>query len=219
MITAQDILTELGNRAWSGFNKDDMEFDKEDSLQAQAELNSAIRYLMALKDFPFKTSTIDLMVMKNMAEYSSVEGQIAKIYDEDNKNVLKFIGDSASYDKKATGTPTHFWIEYNNPDYTIRLYPIPDKKYNMKVQYNTYLPVIGQDGSLKYKFTEPDDYINMPANLEYLFMDCLIMRTMQTNNKDQQDENYAPTIDEFNEAWRNFLRLCKPVRVDTRVVW
>jgi hypothetical protein len=34
-ITAQRLLAELGKRAWSGFNADDMEFDNEDSLQAQ----------------------------------------------------------------------------------------------------------------------------------------------------------------------------------------
>ena len=45
MITVQDILTELGNSAWSGFNKDDMAFEEDNSMQAQTELNRALRYL------------------------------------------------------------------------------------------------------------------------------------------------------------------------------
>lgn len=55
IITAQRILTELGNRAWSGFNKDDMIWGNDDAIQAQTELNVAIRYLMNLEDFPFRS--------------------------------------------------------------------------------------------------------------------------------------------------------------------
>ena len=45
-VTAQRLLDELGRRAWSGFNADDMEFSSEDSLQAKTELNAAMRYLV-----------------------------------------------------------------------------------------------------------------------------------------------------------------------------
>ena len=37
-ITAQRLLTELGQVAWSGFSADDMEFSSTDSVQARAEL-------------------------------------------------------------------------------------------------------------------------------------------------------------------------------------
>ena len=50
-------------------------------------------------------------------------------------------------------------------------------------------------------------------------MDCLVLRTIITNMKDEQDENYRPTINEFNEVWRVFVKACKPKRIDNRVVW
>lgn len=218
-ITAQRLLTELGRRAWSGFNADDMIFSSDDSFQCQSELNSALRYLINLQDFPFRTKEQSLNTSKGLKTYSMPEGQITSIYNVENLGALNFIGDSSKYDKTAIGTPEAFWIEYNNPDEKIRLYPIPDDRYQYKVVYNQFKPVISVDGETKFEFTREDDFINMPEHLEYLFMDCLVLRVMQTNNKDQQDENYVPIINEFNEAWKVFLRACKPVRKSTRVVW
>ena len=218
-ITAQRLLTELGRRAWSGFNADDMLFSSEDSLQCQSELNSALRYLINLQDFPFRTKEQSLNTSKGLKTYAMPEGQITTIYNVDNLSALEFLGDSSNYDKNATGTPTGFWIEYNNPDEKIRLFPIPDNRYQYRVVYNQFKPVVSAEGETKHEFTQADDYINMPEHLEYLFMDCLVLRVMQTNNKDQQDENYIPIINEFNEAWKVFLRACKPVRKDTLVVW
>ena len=80
-ITAQRILTELGRRAWSGFNADDMIFDNDDSLQARAELNAALRYLVNLSDFPFRAKEQNIKTSVNKPNYSSVEGQISGIYN------------------------------------------------------------------------------------------------------------------------------------------
>lgn len=219
VVTIQKILTELGHRAWSGFNLDDMDFESENSLQAQSEVNAAIRYLISLRDFPFKTSSQDIITMKNISDYSGTNGQISAIYNEETKETLKFIGDNSKCDMNIKGEPAGFWFNYNNPDYTIRLYPIPDKKYNLKIIYNSYYPIIGTNGTLKFEFTQNDDMLNLPQNLAFLFMDCLILRTMQTNNKDSQDENYGPTVQEFQEAWANFVRLCNPIKLKNRVVW
>ena len=201
-ITAQRLLTELGRRAWSGFNADDMVFESEDSLQAQAELNFAMRYLT------------------NLVDYSMPEGQINSIYNADTLDELEFIGDNSYYDKSLIGQPTGYWIEYSNPKTQIRLYPIPDRTYNYNIVYNQFKPIIDyKTKKKKFEFENAGDYINLPSNLEYLFMDCLVLRTIITNMKDEQDENYRPTINEFNEAWRLFLRACKPKKIQSRVIW
>lgn len=218
-ITAQRLLTELGHRAWSGFNIDDMVWGSEDALQAQTELNFALRYLMSLEDFPFRAKEQNINASKGVKNYSSPAGQITSIYFVDDLSALTYIGDSSKYDKEVTGKPESFWIDFNNPTQKIRLYPIPDNKYPLKVVYNQFTPVLSVDGEAKFEFTEADDIINMPQTLEYLFMDCLVLRTMQTNNKDQQDENYVPTINEFNEAWRVFKKACKPAKIDTYVIF
>lgn len=218
-VTAQRILTELGRRAWSGFNADDMVFSSEDSYQCQAEINSALRYLINLQDFPFRSKEQSLSTSKGVKSYSMPEGQITTIYNIDNLSTLEFLGDSSRYDKSLTGEPNGYWVDYSNPNAKLRLYPIPDDRYLYKVVYNQFKPVMGVNGETKHEFTQADDFINMPEHLEFLFMDCLVLRVMQTNNKDQQDENYVPIINEFNEAWKVFLRACKPVRKDTMVVW
>lgn len=218
-ITAQRILTELGRRAWSGFNADDMIFDNDDSLQARAELNAALRYLVNFSDFPFRAKEQNIKTSVNKPNYSSVEGQISGIYNTNTLEQLAFIGNSEQYDKSIKGKPSAYWIDYKNPNQNIRLYPIPDEIYNYKIVYNQYKPVMTADFNTAYEFENADDFINMPATLEYLFMDCLVLRTIITNNKDEQDENYRPTINEFNEAWRVFKRACKPAKIDNMVVF
>lgn len=220
-ITAQRILTELGHRAWSGFNADDMVFDNEDSLQARTELNFALRYLINLVDFPFRGKEQLIETDKDNELYSMPEGQITSIYNANTLNEIEFIGDNTQYNKEAKGEPSAYWIDYNNPQERIRLYPIPDKTYNYNVVYNQYKPIIDYKvkSKKKFEFENAEDYINMPSNLEYLFMDCLVLRTIITNMKDEQDENYRPTIDNFNEAWRVFLKACKPTKINNKVVW
>lgn len=218
-ITVQELLTELGHRAWSGFNADDMVFSNDDANQALSELNCNIRYLINLKGFPFRGTEQELMAIKNVSSYAMPEGQITDIYFADDFSNLEFVGDNSIYDKTLTGKPTHYWINASNPDQNIVLYPKPDKNYKLNVVYNQYKPIIGADGEKKFEFESADDYMNLPSNLEYLFKDCLIMRTMVTNNKDDQDENYAPMRKEFDEMWRVFCKACKPVRTQSWCIW
>lgn len=218
-ITAQRLLTELGNNAWSGFNADDMVFGSEDARQAQTELNKGLRYLINLNDFPFRMKEKSIETTSMADTFTMVEGQITQIYNTDTLSELEFIGDSTNYDKDAIGTPVGYWIEYNNPKVKIRLYPIPDGVYRYNIVYNQFQPVIDKDGKTKkYEFENASDFINLPPQLEYLFMDCLVMRTIVTNMKDEQDENYRPAINEFNEYWRNFKKACNAKKIAKRVV-
>ena len=218
-ITAQKILTKLGNSAWSGFNIDDMVFTSDDSAQAREELNRALRFLINLEDFPFKTSSKSLMAISGINKYSVPVGQISEIYNDENNKKLEFV--QPKYDKTeiANTTPTSFWIDNKNPKENLVLYPTPDKTYNFTIVFSQFMPVKKQDGTLAFEFTAPDDYINIPSRLEYLFTDCLILRTMAQNNKDEQDENFRPTVNEFWEYWKNFLKACNPVKQVERIVW
>lgn len=215
-ITCQRLLTEMGNRAWSGFNRDDMVFGNEDAITAQTELNIALRYLSNLEDFPFRAEEMEITTRANGKEYTAPDGQIDRIYNVESLKEIKYIGNADDLDKTKTGTPEGYYIDYSNPDQSLRLYPIPDKKVKLKVVYNTLKPVMDKDGmTLKFEFENANDTINMPDSIAPLFMDCLVLRTMITNNKDEQDENYRPTINEFWEHWRLFKKACKPADTTT----
>lgn len=227
-ITAQMLLTKLGNRAWSGFNKDDMIWDNdEDSAQAKAELNSALLYLINREDFPFKESEQTITTAKGMNGFRTPSGQIVKVYNKKTLEELYYIGDITAIDLTETGTPQGFYIDYKNPKSTLKLYPIPDDTYSIGIIFNHFEPVIdAEEGTLKFEFENADDYINIPFddegkryNLEYLFMDCLVLMTMAQNNKDEQDENYRPILNEFEERWKLFKKLANPVKVKARMVW
>lgn len=220
VITAQDLLTKLGEEPWSGFNIDDMVFSSSDANTAKRVLNRALRYLLSLKDFPFRGKTSNIETDKDTESYKMPDGQISAVYNSDTLDVLMFIGDSSGYDKEKTGKPTGYWIDYKNPVQKIRLYPIPDAVYNYTIDYNQFAPVLDYSTKKpKFSFENADDYINMPELLQEYFADCLVLRAIMYNNKDEQDENYQPTINEFNEHWREFLRMAKPAKISNRVVW
>lgn len=219
MITAQNLLDLLGQEAWSGFNADDMKYTQSESATARRCIDRSLRYLTTLQNFPFRGKEYGLQSDRGTDVYKMVDGQITKIYETDTLQELEFIGDNSTFDKTKQGKPTHYWIEQGNPKQQIRLYPIPDASYEYNVLYNTYQPVIDKNGKTKkYKFENADDYLNIPPNLEDAFADCVVMRAIVINNKDEQDENYRPSINEFNEHWKLFLSLARPTKVVKRVV-
>lgn len=216
-ISGQRLLTELGSKAWSGFNADDMIWSSEDSLTARTELNGALRYLFALKDFPFREGTQKIKTQNNKSSYNIPFGQVSEVIYKNNR--LTYTPDNVDFDKTKKGTPESFWIDYNNPDERLRLYPIPDNNYQLEIRYTRLEPVMDTDYNTKFEFEDGTDYINMPDSLAYYFMDCLVLKTMEQNNKDDQDENYQPIIKEFNERWKVFKKMAKPVKTETRILW
>ena len=220
MIVAEKILQRLGDEPWGGFNRDDMVWDREEAQTAKTVINRALRYLITLEDFPFRIKEKTLETSTGAETFAMVEGQISEIYNTSTLLPLEYISDNSSYNKEIKGEPKGYWIEYSNPKAKIRLYPIPDGLYSFNVVYNQYQPVIDQDGKTKkYEFENANDFINMPSHLENAFIDCLVMRAIVTNNKDEQDENYRPSINEFNEHWKIFKKLCQPKKLVNRVVW
>lgn len=222
MITWQRILDELGHKAWSGFNEDDMVWSSDDSKTAKAELNSALRYIINLEDFPFKQKNKELMLISNISNYSQPSGQIKGIYYTDDLSELTYISDPTKCDKNLKGKPQGYWIEYGAKP-VIRFYPTPDKTYKVNIVFSAYSPVKGSDGVLKAEFENADDVLNIPdniatGNIEMFFMDCLVLKTMEQNNKDREDENYQPIINEFNERWKVFKKMVNPVKVAPRIV-
>lgn len=220
-ITGQEILTELGNAAWSGFNKDDMVWGEEDAQTAITELNKAVRYLINLADFPFKEQEQDFKTRSGNITYSAPDGQIETIYNIDTLKELTFIKDAANLDKTKKGSPTHYYLDYFNPEQpTLKVYPIPEKQERFKIIYNVLKPVLSADGiDTKFGFEKADDVINLPSTIDALFKDCLVLRVMITNNKDEQDENYRPTIAEFEQAWKVFKEKARPTSKPSRIMY
>ena len=214
MITVQRLLEELGNKAWSGFNKDDMIYTNEDAQTAITELNGAHRYLLALEDFPFKDKEMIITTQANKANYTAPNGQIKCILTADNKSYLPVIEHPESLIKDE-GTPQKFYISYDNPELPeIVLYPTPTEAKKYIVKYNELRFILDKEGNPITEFSSADDVLNLPKHIEYYYMDALILRTIAQNNKDITDENYQPTLNEFNEVWRNFVKMSQPVQSD-----
>jgi len=218
-ITAQRLLTELGKRSWSGFLPEDMVFGSDSSDIAKTELNVALRYLINLEDFPFKEREDRIFTVRNIPNYILPDGQINGIYDLLTNEQLEFLSAYEGLDRTLDGKPMGFWFEFDDTERFVRFYPSPDGRYAYRIIYNQYKPILTSDGEQKFEIENSTDKLNLPENLEFLFMDCLVLRTMVNQNKNQNDENYLPLINEFNQAWKVFTKSARPLKVENRVVW
>jgi len=219
MITVQRLLEELGNKAWSGFNKDDMIYSNEDAQTAITELNGANRYLLALEDFPFKDQETTITTQNNKSTYTAPHGQIKFIFDTKNKRYLDFLENSEELQEQS-GTPTKFYMDYENPDLPkIVLYPTPNEEITLLVKFNELRFILNKQGEPIDEFSSADDVLNLPKHIEKYYMDALVLRTIAQNNKDMTDENYQPTLKEFDEVWRNFVKLSRPVQDDLYITF
>ena len=214
MITVQRLLEELGNKAWSGFNKDDMIYSNEDAQTAVTELNGAHRYLLALEDFPFKDKEMTISTKAGVSNYTAPSGQIKYILDAETKSYLELVENPETLTEQK-GTPTKFYFNYENPELPeIVLYPTPTESKKYIVKYNELRFILDKEGKPISEFSSADDVLNLPQHIEYYYMDALVLRTIAQNNKDITDENYQPTLNEFNEVWRNFVKMSQPVQSD-----
>lgn len=216
MITVQRLLEELGNKAWSGFNKDDMFYSNEDAQTAITELNGANRYLMALEDFPFKDKETQILTKIEKSNYNCPIGQIKFIYNHETNTFLDLIeGDDILQLEDLNGIPSKFYFKYDNPNAPeIVLYPTPNDTIKLTIKYNDLNFILNAQGEPVAEFTSADDVLNLPKHIEHYYMDALILRTIAQNNKDISDENYQPTLKEFAEVWQNFVKLSQPVQKD-----
>jgi hypothetical protein len=181
-----------------------------------AEFNSAIVYLTAREDFPFQNDTTQSSTQKGESTCSLSAGIIENVYIDGGTDYLERIDKNVFLDKTNIGEPTQYYLDYSYNSLILHLYPIPDAMYTVNVEYQINNFVAGSDSEAKSRFTTADDLLNIPDNLQDLFWECVILRAMQTGIKDNNDENYGPIKEEFNEIWKLFVQKTNPNKGDKR---
>lgn len=213
-MNIQEALRVAAVNAWSGFSVDNTTFGSADCATMLEELNKAVLFLTGQEDFPKQIDTISFNTVIGQRAYQLSDiRKIENIYLTDGSDYLKLIDESPFLDI-VQGKPTQFYPKYIDNVLSVYLHRIPDAVYEANVNYQKYKFILAADDSTKELFTAADDELNIPEHLQELFWRCLFERAMQTNNKDETDENYKPIILEANEFWNTFVRKTKIVKRD-----
>ena len=166
------------------------------------------------EDFPFNKYTKNIQTSKNTAAYSLPEGKILQVRLAYNNDVYKLRHDNNinMYSSNVTAMPDSYCVSYNPAK--LKLYPIPDKQYNIAVDYNSTKNVILTNGDYSYNI-EIGSTLRMPEQFQHLYFDALEYYVLATNMRKASNPRWQPTLEIFRQKWNIFLNGCQSTDSDT----
>lgn len=207
-LTLLDLYNTAASQEWAIYDNDalsDAEF--EDSLVLA--LNKAIIEILSSYEFPFRERTHLILTMPKMNAYELPNGLIKRDLENNylvryNSNLLKFIKNSTNLEEKI-GIPEYFYLKNNN----IVLYPTPQEKGIVTIDYMTL--VIGEsvDGEEIYSLKKDSDVLSVPIQLEELMKEAIITRTMLNTIASESDENYSAYKKQADRAYKLLIKYSK----------
>lgn len=217
-MNIQQALETAAVNAWSGFSIDNTTFGSADCLTMTEEINKSLLFNTSRWDFPFQddSTTFSTVVGQRTYELDDIS-KINNLYITGQSDYLKLIDESPFLDT-VQGIPTEFYPKYVDNVLNVYLHTIPDAIYTVNVDFQKYKFVLAIDGTEKETFTAATDTLSIPTHLQELFWRCIFARAMQTNNKDETDENYKPIIAEYNEFWKLFIDKAEPIEKTKRMI-
>lgn len=215
-----DLYNEVAGQAWSMFDPDaESKEDFESALKTS--INKALSAIWNSYPFTFRYKKQKISVKAGRTNYNLPNGNIIKkTIRGDEVYGLKIDGNYLKYketegEEEKTGTPESFYVEGN----TFILYPIPDKEYQLTVEYNTLYTSLNSDGDSLYELSDDEDYIDIPEKYETIFKNCLITLSMVYAIADETDENYAGYMYQYQNAYNILMKYQKGINRDKRIYW
>ena len=165
------------------------------------------------EDYPFNKYTKNIQLSKGQDSYSMPDGRVLGVRISSNNSIynLPYENDIDLLDK-SQGQPDRFSVNYN--PMKIKFYPVPDKSYNVAIDYNSTKNVVLADGTYSYTI-ENNSTLRMPEQYQHLYFDALEYYVLATNMRKQSNPRWQPTLEIFRQKWQVFLRGVKPVDSET----
>ena len=161
------------------------------------------------EDFPFNRYTKNIQLSKNQASYSLPEGRVLEVKITTGNDVNKLLyAQDIDLLGTSTGTPDTYSVKYNPTK--LKLYPVPDKNYNLTIEYNSTKNIILTNGDYSYTI-EIGSTLRMPEQFQHLYFDALEYYVLATNMRKQSNPRWQPTLEIFRQRWNTFLRGSKSV--------
>lgn len=165
------------------------------------------------EDFPFNKYTKTIQLSKNQNAYSLPEGRVLEVKINIGNSVNKLLyAQDIDLLGNSTGTPNIYSVSYNPTK--LKLFPVPDKSYNLSVEYNSTKNVILTNGDYSYTI-ETGSTLRMPEQFQHLYFDALEYYVLATNMRKQSNPRWQPTLEIFRQRWNTFLRGSKVTDSET----
>lgn len=222
-ITMLDLYNKVTGQAWSMFDGE-VESQEEFETNVTTSLNKALTFLYNSYKFPFRERTHVILTRGNKADYSSPEGNITqsvingkKCFNVllNNSTPLTYISNYRTLEPK-TGTPEYFYTKQDK----IYLYPTPDNKYIITIDYLSVYPVCDEEETEKAALENETDYINIPEHLNELFMGALMPLTMWNYLiASESDENSSAYQIQYERAYKQLIKYAKGIDTEKTIGW
>ena len=220
-LTLLNIYNSVASQAWSMFD-DEVDSKAEFENVLISSINKALSDLWCSTDFSFRKKTEDIILMEETREYELPDGNLVPRNVNGKKGyVVSLEGEFLEYLEEPPrndtdkGRPKYFYLDNEY----IYFYPIPDKVYEISLDY--YTLAIGSDskGNPIYALNEDNDYIDIPQKLEELFKNALITKTMLYSIASDSDENYSNYKRQFEKAYKLLLKYSTGKTPERKVVF
>lgn len=201
MKTFYEIIYLSSNTPWSGQDTDPESFSVVEESVKQA-IQMAHSMIWNSYEFPFKTKKDTITALATVKAYEKPTGQLINLWLSGGTLYLANTTDFDFLDN-TLGEPKQWYI---NEDNQLCLYPIPDKDYDVNVKYQTLMMARDSNGNPKYNLELENDVLNIPQELEDLYLQCLTSLSVVNFLQDNTDENYAPYQLVYEKNYQNLLR-------------
>ena len=209
-LSLLDLYNTTASQEWAMYDNDavsDSEF--EESLVLA--INKSIIEILSSYDFPFRERTHLILTIPKMDAYNLPSGLIKKDLNGNyavkyNSELLKFISNPLELNDKI-GSPTGFYIQ----NYKIVLYPIPQEKGMVTIDYMTLAIGENAQGEEIYSLKKDSDMLTVPKHLEELMKEAIITRTMLNTIASETDENYSAYLKQADRAYKLLIKYSKGV--------
>ena len=222
MIKFIDLYNEITGQAWSMFDGD-VEAQDEFETSVTTSIQKALNALWCSYDFPFRERTHLITTRANSNKYVAPIGNIIKKTSQGKKvfavkcdynKYLEYDPDIELLEPK-TGKPEKFYIKNDE----VYLYPTPDNRYLVTIDYLSLYLACDSEGSEKATLVDDEDYINIPERYEQLFKSALLPKAMYYAIASETDENYSGYKEQYEEAYKLLIKYSRGIDIDKTIGW
>lgn len=201
MKTFYEIIYLSSNTPWSGQDAEPDGFSMVEQSVKQA-IQMAHSEIWNSYEFNFKTRKSVIPTVASIKSYTKPVGTILNAWINGKSSYLTKSDNYDFYDN-TVGEPANWYI---NEDNEFSLYPIPNNTFDINVKYQTLFMARDSNGIEKYNLALETDVLNIPQELEDLYIQTLISLAVVNFLQDNTDENYAPYQLTYERNYQNLLR-------------
>lgn len=211
-LTLLDIYNNVTGQSWSIFDTD-IESNDEFDKGVLTSIQKALNVLWHSYNFSFRQKRKEIKAFEGKNIYTKPTGMIkkngVKLFDEGKIITLNEVNEPKEFDLKPQ-KPKGFYVISDK----IILDKIPDKDYDLYIDYYTSKLGINNMNEGIYNLKNYDDRLDIPSQFEDLFLRALATKSMVNAIASNQSRTFQPFISEFIENYRTLIKQSSGVEHD-----